>query len=252
MSGHNKWSKIKYTKGKADAVKGKAFSKAAMDIITAVKEGGSADPALNSRLRMAIEQAKKVNMPNDNIKRAIERGAGKEGGIESVTYEGYAPGGVAMLIECQTDNRNRTASLVRSTLEKNGGNLGTPGSVSFMFHKKGLLEFDAAKVTEDKLMETLLDAGAEDIKDYGDGTLEVTCEPADFDQCVKAAEAGGLTIDNAEITLIADNTIAVSEENTAGKILNLVEKIEELDDVQKVSHNADVPDEILQKLAEVE
>ena len=247
MSGHNKWSKIKYTKGKADAVKGKAFSKAAMDIITAIKEGGNADPALNSRLRMAIEQAKKVNMPNDNIKRAIERGSGKEGGIEGVTYEGYAPGGVAMFIECQTDNRNRTASAVRSTLEKNGGNLGTPGSVSFMFHKKGLLEFDSAKVTEDKLMEVLLDAGAEDIKDYGE-TIEVTCEPADFDKCVKAAEAGGLAIDSAEITLIADNTIAV-DENTAGKVLNLVEKIEECDDVQKVSHNADISDEIMEKLA---
>ncbi|GBR77383.1 transcriptional regulators YebC [Candidatus Termititenax dinenymphae] len=251
MSGHNKWSKIKYTKGKADAVKGKAFSKAAMDIITAVKEGGSPDPALNSRLRMAIDYAKKVNMPNDNIKRAIERGAGKEGGIDNVTYEGYAPGGVAMLIECQTDNRNRTASDVRSTLEKNGGNLGTPGSVSFMFHKKGLLVFAADGVTEDKLMEVLLDAGADDIKDYGEDGFEVTCGPADFDKCVKAAEAAGLKIDNAEITLIADNTLAVDEHN-AEKILNLIEKIEDCDDVQKVSHNADISDEIMNKLAEAQ
>lgn len=248
MSGHNKWSKIKYTKGKADAVKGKAFSKAAMDIISAVKEGGNADPALNSRLRMAIEQAKKVNMPNDNIKRAVERGSGAGGGIDNVSYEGYAPGGIAMFIECQTDNRNRTASMVRSTLEKNGGNLGTPGSVSFMFNKKGLLEFDSTKVTEDKLMEVLLDAGAEDIKDYGTGTIEVICDPADFDKCVKAAEAAGLPIDNAEIMLIADNTIAV-DETAAAKVLNLVEKIEECDDVQKVSHNADISDEIMEKLA---
>jgi len=248
MSGHNKWSKIKHTKGKADAAKGNAFSKAAMAIISAVKEGGSVDPALNSRLRMAIEQAKKINMPNDNIKRAIDRGSGKEGGIEDAIYEGYAPGGIALLIECQTDNRNRTASVVRSTLEKNGGNLGTPGSVSFMFKKKGLLDFDSSKVTEDKLMEVLLDAGAEDIKDYGDGVIEVTCEPADFDKCVKAAEAAGLPIDSAEITLIADNTIAVDEAN-AEKVLNLVEKIEDCDDVQKVSHNADISDEIMEKLA---
>jgi YebC/PmpR family DNA-binding regulatory protein len=249
MSGHNKWSKIKNIKGKTDAIKGKAFSKAAMDIITAVREGGNDNPAMNSRLRMAIEFAKKVNMPNDNIKRAIERGAGRGEGaaIENITYEGYAPGGVALLIECLTDNRNRTASEVRSTIEKNGGNLGTPGSVSFMFEKKGLLIFDASKTTEDKLMEALLDAGAEDIKNNGD-SFDVTCAPTDFDKCVKAAEAAKLEVESAEITMLASNMISVGED-AAQKILNLIEKIEECNDVKTIHHNAEITDEIMEKLA---
>lgn len=238
MSGHNKWSKIKHTKGKTDAIKGKAFSKAAMDIITAVREGGNADPALNSRLRMAIDYAKKVNMPNDNIKRAIDRGAGKGEGaqIENVLYEGYAPGGVAMIIECMTDNRNRTASEVRSGLEKNGGNLGTPGSVSFMFAKKGILEFDSAKTTEDKLMETLLNAGAEDIQNYGE-VLEVSCEVADFDKCVKAAEKAGIPVEKAELKMIPSTTVELDDAG-AEKLMSLVEKLEELNDVQNVYTNA--------------
>ena len=238
MSGHNKWSKIKHTKGKTDAIRGKAFSKAAMDIITAVREGGADDPALNARLRLAIEFAKKVNMPNDTIKRAVDRGAGRGDGavIENITYEGYAPGGVAMIIDCMTDNRNRTASDVRSTLEKNGGNLGTPGSVSFMFAKKGALEFLAETTTEDKLMEVLLDAGAEDIQTH-DEIIEVLCAVADFDKCVKAAEKAGLKVETAELKMIPGTTVELDDEG-GEKLMAIVEKLEELNDVQNVYTNA--------------
>lgn len=238
MSGHNKWSKIKHTKGKTDAIRGKAFSKAAMDIITSVREGGTEDPALNARLRLAIEFAKKVNMPNDTIKRAIDRGAGKGEGaqIETAVYEGYAPGGVAMIIECLTDNRNRTASEVRSGLEKNGGNLGTPGSVSFMFAKKGTLEFLSATTTEEKLMEVLLDAGAEDIQNH-DEIIEVLCAVPDFDKCVKAAEKAGIPVEKAELKMIPNITVELDDAG-GEKLMSLIEKLEELNDVQNVYTNA--------------
>lgn len=251
MSGHNKWSKIKNVKAKTDAAKSRLFSKYAVDIAAAVRAGGGIDdPAKNSGLRVAIDAAKKINMPNDNIKRAIDRGAGRGGAgvLEDVVYEGYAPGGIALYIECLTDNRNRTASSVRSTLEKNGGTLGTPGSVSFMFNKKGYLEFDSTAVTEEQLMDILVEAGAEDIKDNGDGTISVYCEPADLNNCIAAAEKAKLNMLKAEQTMIPMNAVTLNEDN-AQKVLTLIDKIEEIDDVKNVYGNHEVSDAIMEKLA---
>ena len=252
MSGHNKWSKIKHQKAKTDATKNRVFSRASLAIIAAVKEGGSDDPDLNASLRMAIEEAKKVNMPKDNIKRAIERGTGKGGAgqIEECTYEGYAPGGVALYIECMTDNRNRTAGDVRSTLDKNGGNLGEPGSVAYMFNKKGYLEFDAEKASEDQLMEILIDAGAEDIVNNGDGTISVTCPYQQLNECIKAAEAAQIAIEKAEPAMIPETKIEITEPATAKKIIDLIDKIEDLADVKDVNANFDISDAVMAQISE--
>jgi len=251
MSGHNKWSKIKHIKAKTDAVKGKAFSKAALEIVAAVKEGGSDDPGMNARLRLAIDLAKKVNMPSDNIKRAIERAIGKGDGaaIESCIYEGYAPGGIALMIETLTNNRNRTAGDVRSTLEKNHGSLGTPGSVSYLFTKKGLFTFNKNDITEDQLMEALLDAGIEDISDTQDGYLEVVCAYDQYDHCVKAIEEKKLKMESGEVSMIPETTILITDRDKAESIINLIDKIESLDDVQKVNSNMEISDTLLTELA---
>lgn len=251
MSGHNKWSKIKNVKAKTDAAKSRLFSKYSVDIAAAVRAGGGIDdPAKNSGLRVAIDAAKKINMPNDIIKRAVDRGAGRGGAgvLEDVTYEGYAPGGIALYIECLTDNRNRTASSVRSTLEKNGGTLGTPGSVGFLFNKKGYLEFDSTATTEEQLMDILIEAGAEDIKDNGDGTFSVYCEPTSLSACIAAAEKAKLNMLKAEQTMIPLNAVNLDETN-AQKVLNLIDKLEEIDDVKNVSGNHEISDAIMEKLA---
>lgn len=252
MAGHNKWSKVKYQKAKTDAVKNKAFSRASIGIMSAIKEGGSDDPALNASLRMAIEDAKKVNMPKDNIKRAIEKASGKSGAglIEDCTYEGYAPGGVALYIECMTDNRNRTASEVRSTLDKNNGSLGAPGSVAYLFNKKGYLEFDAEKTSEDQLMEVLIDAGAEDIVNNDDGSFSVTCEYTALNACITAAEQAKLPLEKAELAMIPDTKIEITDLELAKKIINLIDKIEELEDVKEVSANFDISDELMEQILE--
>lgn len=252
MSGHNKWSKIKHQKAKTDSVKNKVFSRASLGIMSAVREGGSDDPALNASLRMAIEEAKKVNMPKDNIKRAIEKASGKGGvgQIEDCTYEGYAPGGVALYIECVTDNRNRTASEVRSALDKNNGSLGAPGSVAYLFNKKGYLEFDAEKTSEDQLMEALIDAGAEDIVNNEDGSFSVTCDYTALNNCITAAEKAKLPLEKAEPAMIPDTKIQITDLETAKKIFNLIDKLEDLDDVKEVNANFDIPDELMEKISE--
>ncbi len=246
MSGHNKWSKIKHTKGKTDAVRGRAFTKAAMSIMAAVRAGGSGDPEHNARLRMAIQEAKDVNMPNDNIKRAIDKAAGGGDGvtIDEITYEGYAPAGVAMLIQVTTDNRNRAASQVRSTLEKNGGNLGASGAVSWIFEQKGVIVFEPGKATEEKLMEVALDAGAEDIITNDDGSVEVLTPPDAFMAVREAIEKAGLSMASAKLDMVPKNTVEVTEVDIAKKVLGLIEKLEEIDDVQNVYANYDMSDAV--------
>jgi len=247
MSGHNKWSKIKHTKGKTDAIKGRAFTKAAMAIMAAVRSGGSGDPELNSRLRMAIQEAKDVNMPNDNIKRAIDKAAGGGDGvtIDEIVYEGYGPAGVALLIQVTTDNRNRAASQVRSTLEKNGGNLGASGAVAWIFEQKGDIVFEPGRTTEDKLMEVVLDAGAEDIITHPDGSIEVLTSPDAFMKVREVLEKAAIHMASAKLDMIPKNTVKVTDPDIAKKVLNLIEKLEEIDDVQNVYANYDIPDEIL-------
>lgn len=247
MSGHNKWSKIKHTKGKTDAIKGREFTKAAMAIMAAVRAGGSGDPVHNSRLRMAIQEAKDVNMPNDNIKRAIDKAVGGGDGvtIDEIVYEGYAPAGVALLIEVMTDNRNRAASHVRGALEKHGGNLGASGGVAWIFEKKGVLVFEPGKATEEKLMEVALDAGAEDIITSDDGSIEVVTTPEAFMNVRAAVEKAGLPVASAKLDMVPKNTIEVTDADTAKKVLGLIEALEEIDDVQNVYANYDIPDAVM-------
>lgn len=251
MSGHNKWSKIKHTKGKTDAVRGSAFTKAAMAIMAAVRAGGSGDPGLNSRLRMAIQEAKDVNMPNDNIKRAIDKAVGGGDGviIDEITYEGYGPAGVALLIQVTTDNRNRAASQVRSTLEKNGGNLGSSGAVAWIFEQKGVIVFEPGKATEEKLMEVALEAGAEDIIVNEDGSIEVLTPPDAFMKVRGTIEKAGMPMASAKLDMVPKNTVDIHDADTARKVLNLIEKLEENDDVQNVYANYDIPDEIMGSIA---
>ncbi|MFC1517952.1 YebC/PmpR family DNA-binding transcriptional regulator [Candidatus Margulisiibacteriota bacterium] len=248
MSGHNKWSTIKHKKAKTDAAKGKAFTKAAMEIMAAVKAGGP-DAGGNSRLRMAIQSGKDVNMPNDNIKRAIEKASGGGDGviIEDITYEGYGPEGVALLIQVTTDNRNRAASEVRSTLEKNGGNLGSSGSVAWVFDQKGVIVFEPGKATEEKVMEIAIDAGAEDILANEDGSIEVSTSPDSFMKVREALEKAKLEMASAKLSMIPKNTVKIEDPETAKKIMGLVDALEEKDDVQNVYANYDIPDAIMSK-----
>lgn len=250
MSGHNKWSKIKHKKAKTDAQKGKAFTIASKEIIAAAQIGGT-DPELNPRLRLAIQNAKSVNMPNDNINRALERAGKKEEGsnYEENIYEGYGQNGVAIIVETLTDNRNRTASEVRSTFTKQGGNLGEPGSVGWMFKKRSRINF--IKTTEDELMEKLLEAGIEDIEASDEeGCFDVYAAAEDFNNILDHMKNIGLEYEQAELTMIPDNYILIDDLETAKKVLNLVEKLEELDDVKTVHTNMDLPDELAQQLEE--
>ncbi len=250
MSGHSKWSTIKHKKAAADAKRGQIFTKYIREITVAARMGG-ADPEANPRLRAAIAAARGVNMPKDNIERAISRGAGGLDGanIEEIRYEGYAPGGVAILIDCMTDNRNRTVSDVRSTLTKAGGNLGESGCVSWMFSQKGLFVFNREEVDEEQLMEIALEAGAEDIEDKPDeGSIEVTCEPEAFARVQQALETAGLKPQVAEISWIPGNTVAVEGE-AAEKLLRLMERLEDLDDVQHVYANFDISEEEMERIS---
>ncbi|MFQ5581743.1 MAG: YebC/PmpR family DNA-binding transcriptional regulator [Mariprofundaceae bacterium] len=250
MAGHNKWSSIKHKKAAVDAKRGKVFTRYIREITVAARSGGN-DPDANPRLRAAITAAKSVNMPKDNIDRAIARGAGSGEGasIEEIRYEGYGQGGVAILVDCMTDNRNRTVSDVRSTFNKGGGNLGESGCVSWMFHQKGLFVFDSDSVDENSLMETALEAGAEDIDDKSDaGCIEVSCNPADFVQVQEALATAGLKPEVAEIAWIPENTIAVEGEH-AEKLLQLIERLEDLDDVQNVYANYDISDEEMERIS---
>ncbi|OAN44569.1 transcriptional regulator [Chloroflexus islandicus] len=247
MSGHSKWHTIRRTKGVNDQRRGQLFTKLARDITIATREGGSGDPDMNFRLRLAVEKARANNMPNENIQRAIDRGLGKsnEAAIEEIFYEGYGPGGVAILIEAATDNRNRTNSEVRATFNKNGGNPGEPGSVSWMFEQKGLITVDlsATKRDPDELQLIAIDAGADDVV-LDDETLEIYCEWTQLNAIRQALLDQGVPISNAEKIMRA-KTLIQPDEKDALAALRLIEKLEDLDDVQKVYSNLDITAELV-------
>lgn len=253
MSGHNKWSKIKHVKAKMDAIKGRKFSKVIKEITIAAKEGGG-DPEQNPRLRTALQAAKDVNMPKDNIERAIKKGTGDLEGVnyEDANYEGYAPGGAAVMVRCLTDNRNRTVAEINQILSKGGGNMGVPGCVSFMFETKGyffLLSEDNPGLTEETLMELVLDAGAEDLK-HIDGGFEITCEPTSFTAVRECLDKSGLKLEEAKVTNLPKTTVKVTGPDVA-KLLKLIDNLEDHDDVQDVYSNYDIADEDMeQALAE--
>lgn len=242
MSGHSKWATIKHKKGVADQKRGQKFTKLIKEISVAAKMGG-ADPATNAALRTAILKARAENMPKDNIERAIKKGSGemKDAVFYELTYEGYAPGGVAMIVDTLTDNKNRTAADVRSTLTKLGGSLGATGCVSYMFQTKGVITYDASKYSEDDVFNAALEAGAEDVSNE-DGTIEVTTSPADFATVLETLQNAGFEQESADINKIADNMVKLDKEK-AQKVMNIVERLEDLDDVQMVSTNLELPDD---------
>lgn len=249
MSGHSKWATIKRKKGKLDAERGKIFTRHIKEITIAAREGGG-DPDGNPRLRTAIAAAKGSNMPADNIKRGILKGTGELPGVtyESINYEGYGPGGVAIYMEALTDNKNRCVGEVRHALTKYGGNLGSSGCVAWMFVKQGLITIEADAVDEDTLMELAMDAGAEDIKTEA-GVYEVITQPADVDAVRTAIEAKGIPMVSAEVTMIPKDFVKLEKESQANSMLKLYEILEDLDDVQKIYANFDISEELLEKLA---
>ncbi|MBI5699575.1 YebC/PmpR family DNA-binding transcriptional regulator [Candidatus Saganbacteria bacterium] len=247
MSGHSKWATIKHAKAKTDATRGKVFTKIIREITTAAKIGGG-DPGGNPRLRLAIEKAKEANMPNDNIKRAVEKGIGGGGtALEEITYEGYGPGGVALTIEVMTDNKNRALGEVRNILERHGGNLGASGSVAWMFKKKGSITFNLSGVDEEKLTMAAIDAGAEDVL-AEESVFEVVTTPENFIKVRDALKTQNFNPLNAEVTMVPANTVKLEGED-AQKVLKLVNLLEELDDVQSVHANFDIPDAVLEQLS---
>jgi len=247
MSGHSKWSTIKHKKAKVDSQRAVVFQKYSRELIVSARLGG-ADPAGNFRLRTAIEKAKAAGLPNDNIKRAIEKGAGSgaSDNYEELIYEGYAAGGVAVVVEAMTDNRNRTAGDIRSYFTKFNGSLGATGCVGWMFDQKGVLTF-SEDVDFEKLFETAINFDAEDITEE-DGQYKVLTSPENFQKVVEGLESEGFKAESAELTRLPQNTIEVTDEKTADQILKLLERLEEHDDVQNVYANFDISDEILQKL----
>lgn len=246
MSGHSKWATIKRAKAKTDAKKGAVFTKITKDIILAAKGGG--DPNMNARLRAVIAKAKSANMPNDKIDQAVKKGTGELAGGEifEMMYEGYAAGGVAMLVEVATDNKNRTIAEVRHIIGKAGGNMGEPGSVAWMFDKRGVLSFDAAKYTEDQIMEVALEAGADDVV-AEEGTLEVRVAPENYSAVEKAFEDAGIAVESSELTMLPKNLTPV-DAATARKVMTLMENLEENEDVSNVYVTADFTDEIMEEL----
>ncbi len=249
MSGHSKWSTIKHKKAAQDAKRGKIFTKLIKEITVAARLGGG-DPAANPRLRAAIESAKAANMPKNNIERAIKKGTGELEGVsyEEVTYEGYGPGGVAVLVETITDNRQRTVAEVRHIFAKRGGNLGEPGSVAWIFEKKGLIVVEKDKVDEDTLMAAALEAEAEDITDAG-SEWEIETSPEDLSRVKKALEDKGIEILSAKVTMVPSNIVKVEDEKKAQQLIALMNALEENDDVQNVYANFDIPDELLERVA---
>ncbi len=244
MSGHSHWATIKRSKGAADAKRGKVFSKLSRALIIAARSGGG-DPEMNLKLRYAIDKARQASMPKDNIERAIKRGTGETEGVhfEEITYEGYGPGGVAILVDVTTDNRNRTASEVRKVFERAGGKLGAQGAVAWMFERKGLIVVDAAASDEDRLLELSLDAGADDLKRAGNN-FEITCDPAHFNKVQEALSRQHIAATTAELTQLPKSPMDV-EADTARKVLHMMEALDEHDDVQNVYSNMNISDEVL-------
>ncbi|MCS6240787.1 YebC/PmpR family DNA-binding transcriptional regulator [Shewanella baltica] len=247
MAGHSKWANIKHRKAAQDAKRGKLFTKFIRELTVAAREGGS-DPDSNPRLRLAIDKALGGNMTRDTVERAIKRGAGELEGqqLETILYEGYGPGGTAVMVETMTDNRNRTVSGVRNAFSKSGGNLGTDGSVSYLFTKRGVLSY-APGTDEDALMEAALEAGAEDIVSYDDGAIDVFTDPVDFYMVKDALDKASFVADNAEIAMIA-STKAELDLDTAEKFMRLIDTLEDHDDVQEVYHNAEISDDVMASL----
>ncbi|UTM56337.1 YebC/PmpR family DNA-binding transcriptional regulator [Photobacterium sp. CCB-ST2H9] len=247
MAGHSKWANIKHRKAAQDAKRGKIFTKLIREIVVAAKEGGP-EAESNPRLRAAVDKALSNNMTRDTINRAISRGAGGEGddNVETVIYEGYGPGGTAVMVECMTDNRNRTVSGVRHAFSKAGGNLGTDGSVSYLFDKKGVISY-APGLDEDAVMEAALEGGADDVESNDDGSIDVYTTPADFGAVKDALDSAGFEAQNAEVTLVP-STKADLDAETAPKLLRLIDVLEDLDDVQEVYHNGDISDEVAAQL----
>ncbi len=245
MSGHNKWSTIKHKKEKTDAQRGKIFTKIGREIAIAVREGGSADPTVNGKLRDVIAKAKAVNMPNDNIARSIKKasGEGDSASYKEITYEGYGAGGVAFIVECVTDNLNRTASEVRHLFDKHGGSLGANGCVGWKFERKGVIEIDNAKnLDEDELMILALDAGAADVES-GDGVAVIYTDPNDFSNVRDKLEAAGCVFLSAEREMVPATTTKITDPELALRINKLIDALEDYDDVQSVFHDADLPEE---------
>ena len=246
MSGHSKWANIQHRKGRQDKKRGKLFSKLIREVTVAAKYGG--DPSANPRLRAAIDKAKSQSMPKENIDRAISRGSGEEEGFnfEEVTYEGYGPGGAAILIECMTDNRNRTVAEVRHALSKFGGNLGSDGSVSYLFEKVGLMTLTTVD-NKNQTMEIAIDAGAEDIESNEDGSIEIITNPTDFLNVKESLVAEGINPEIAEVTMRASVSVSIGVKH-AESMLKLLDVLEDLDDVQAVHSNAEIPDEVLDRM----
>jgi|UniRef100_A0A7C3IIE1 YebC/PmpR family DNA-binding regulatory protein len=242
MSGHSKWATIKHKKGAADAKRGQMFTKLIKEISIAARMGGG-DPDSNPRLRTAILKAKAANMPKDNVERAIKKGTGELEGVnyEELTYEAYAPGGVAVLIEVLTDNKNRAAADVRNILNKAGGSLATAGAVSRLFKRKGIITFDGEKYTEDQIMEAALEGGAEDVT-ASDGIIEVTTAPEDFEAVLNALNAKNFESMSAEISMVPDAEVALDKDATS-KVMKMIDRLEENDDVQNVYHNLEIPED---------
>lgn len=251
MAGHSHWAGIKHKKALIDAKRGKHWSRLSKAIIVAAKIGGSGDPDANIRLRVAIDAAKAVSMPKENIQRAIKRGTGEldGGSLDEVLYEGYGPGGVAVLCEVLTDNRNRTAPEIRKLFEISDGKLGGAGCVGWMFEKKGLFVVAAGKADEDKLMEIALEAGADDVRRSGDN-FEVLCSPEAYDAVSKALAQAGIQPDVSELSRLPKNTVDVSDPDVARKILKLMNRLDDHDDVQNVSSNFNISESIMAQVGE--
>jgi YebC/PmpR family DNA-binding regulatory protein len=249
MSGHSKWSTIKRAKGAADAKRGALFTKVAREISVAARQGGG-DPDANYRLRLAIEKARAVNMPADNIKRTIDKatGGGEAEQYEEIVYEGYGPGGVAVLVETQTDNRNRTAADVRSMFTKSGGQLAGAGAVAWQFEPRGLITVARDGVDTDEVTLAAIDAGAEDVQAEDDEAIEIYTGPAELEAVRRALEAAGVAVESAEATMVARQTVEL-DSSKARQALRLIELLEDLDDVQRVTANFDIPEDVFAEVA---
>ncbi|ARN57386.1 YebC/PmpR family DNA-binding transcriptional regulator [Sedimentisphaera salicampi] len=248
MAGHSHWAGIKHKKAANDAKRGKIWSKISRLIMVAAKNGGG-DPNTNLPLRYAIDKGKQANMPKDTIEKAIKKGTGELGAVsfEEVVYEGYAPGGVAVMIDALTDNRNRTAPEIRKLFEKRGGSMGTSGCVSYMFAKKGIIFISADKADEEQLMDLVLSSGADDMENHGD-MYEISCAPEAYNDLKSAIDDAGIEVESAEVAMVPDNNVEISDPEKAQKILNLIESFEEHDDVQNVYSNFDIPDSVMKQI----
>jgi len=251
MSGHSKWANIKHRKGRQDAIKGKIFTKLGRELIIAAKTGG-ANPEANFRLKIAIQKAKAANMPNDNIQRSIQRGAGGQdsNNFEELTYEGYGPGGVAVMVSILTDNRNRTAGEIRHIFSKNGGNMGETGCVGWMFKQKGVLTINKKdlKMSEDDMILLALERGAEDIKNDYEEIIEIITSPEEFQTVKETLEKEDINFANAEIAMIPETTAEVKDPEQARLLLRMMDYLEEHEDVQEIFTNLDIPDETLEQI----